>query len=68
VNFQAMAARLRGSGLAVYAVELPGHDLAGPVPGQPGRPARTTEGGHYFLRTRPAEAARAVLRALGKEN
>jgi amino acid adenylation domain-containing protein len=30
VNFQAMAARLRGSGLAVYAVELPGHDLAGP--------------------------------------
>jgi surfactin synthase thioesterase subunit len=31
VNFQAMAARLRGSGLAVYAVELPGHDLAGPA-------------------------------------
>ncbi|HEY7144935.1 MAG TPA: amino acid adenylation domain-containing protein [Streptosporangiaceae bacterium] len=28
VNFQAMAAALRGSGLAVYAVELPGHDLA----------------------------------------
>jgi amino acid adenylation domain-containing protein len=28
VNFQLMAAALRGSGLAVYAVELPGHDLA----------------------------------------
>jgi surfactin synthase thioesterase subunit len=28
VNFQSMAAALRGSGLAVYAVELPGHDLA----------------------------------------
>jgi pimeloyl-ACP methyl ester carboxylesterase len=26
------------------------------------------DGGHYFLRTRPAEAARAVLRTLGKEN
>jgi amino acid adenylation domain-containing protein len=32
VNFQAMAARLRGSGLSVYAVELPGHDLGGPAP------------------------------------
>jgi amino acid adenylation domain-containing protein len=29
VNFQSMASALRGSGLAVYAVELPGHDLAG---------------------------------------
>lgn len=28
VNFQAMARELHGSGLAVYAVELPGHDLA----------------------------------------
>jgi amino acid adenylation domain-containing protein len=28
VNFQALASALRGSGLAVYAVELPGHDLA----------------------------------------
>lgn len=28
VNFQSMASVLRGSGLAVYAVELPGHDLA----------------------------------------
>jgi surfactin synthase thioesterase subunit len=28
VNFQAMARALRGSGLAVYAIELPGHDLA----------------------------------------
>jgi amino acid adenylation domain-containing protein len=28
VNFQAMARSLRGSGLAVHAVELPGHDLA----------------------------------------
>ncbi|MDT7651426.1 MAG: hypothetical protein QOI36_2832 [Pseudonocardiales bacterium] len=28
VNFQPMAAALRGSGMAVYAVELPGHDLA----------------------------------------
>ena len=28
VNFQPMARALRGSGLAVYAVELPGHDLA----------------------------------------
>ena len=28
VNFQSMARALRGSGLAVYAVELPGHDLA----------------------------------------
>ena len=28
VNFQAMASALRGSGLAVYAIELPGHDLA----------------------------------------
>ena len=28
VNFQPMAVALRGSGLAVYAVELPGHDLA----------------------------------------
>jgi surfactin synthase thioesterase subunit len=28
VNFQSMAGALRGSGLAVYAVELPGHDLA----------------------------------------
>ena len=28
VNFQPMASALRGSGLAVYAVELPGHDLA----------------------------------------
>ena len=28
VNFQLMASALRGSGLAVYAVELPGHDLA----------------------------------------
>jgi amino acid adenylation domain-containing protein len=27
VNFQPMATALRGSGLAVYAVELPGHDL-----------------------------------------
>ena len=27
VNFQSMASALRGSGLAVYAVELPGHDL-----------------------------------------
>jgi len=27
VNFQPMARALRGSGLAVYAVELPGHDL-----------------------------------------
>jgi amino acid adenylation domain-containing protein len=29
VNFQPMASELRGSGLAVYAVELPGHDPAG---------------------------------------
>ncbi|WP_131785861.1 non-ribosomal peptide synthetase [Protofrankia symbiont of Coriaria ruscifolia] len=28
VNFQPMARALRGSGLAVYGVELPGHDLA----------------------------------------
>jgi non-ribosomal peptide synthetase-like protein len=28
INFQAMAKALRGSGLAVYAVELPGHDVA----------------------------------------
>jgi amino acid adenylation domain-containing protein len=28
VNYQSMATALRGSGLAVYAVELPGHDLA----------------------------------------
>ncbi len=28
VNFQSLAGELRGSGLAVYAVELPGHDLA----------------------------------------
>jgi amino acid adenylation domain-containing protein len=28
VNFQPMAKALRGSGLAVHAVELPGHDLA----------------------------------------
>jgi len=28
VNYQSMASALRGSGLAVYAVELPGHDLA----------------------------------------
>jgi amino acid adenylation domain-containing protein len=28
VNFQSMAGALRDSGLAVYAVELPGHDLA----------------------------------------
>jgi surfactin synthase thioesterase subunit len=28
VNFQALASALHGSGLAVYAVELPGHDLA----------------------------------------
>jgi amino acid adenylation domain-containing protein len=28
VNFQSMASALRGSELAVYAVELPGHDLA----------------------------------------
>jgi amino acid adenylation domain-containing protein len=28
VNYQPMAKALRGSGLAVYAVELPGHDLA----------------------------------------
>jgi len=27
VNFQSMASALRGSGLSVYAVELPGHDL-----------------------------------------
>ena len=27
VNFQPMASALRGSGIAVYAVELPGHDL-----------------------------------------
>jgi surfactin synthase thioesterase subunit len=27
VNFQPMAHALRGSGLAVYAVELPGHDV-----------------------------------------
>ena len=51
VNFQSMASALRGSGLAVYAVELPGHDLAGhdlpghdpagrdPArPGEPGEP------------------------------
>jgi amino acid adenylation domain-containing protein len=29
VNFQPMASALHGSGLAVYAVELPGHDPAG---------------------------------------
>jgi surfactin synthase thioesterase subunit len=29
VNFEPMARALRGHGLAVYAVELPGHDLAG---------------------------------------
>jgi len=29
VNFQSMARALQGSGLAVYAVELPGHDVAG---------------------------------------
>jgi hypothetical protein len=29
VNFQSMASSLQGSGLAVYAVELLGHDLAG---------------------------------------
>jgi len=28
VNFQPMARALRGSGVAVYAVELPGHDVA----------------------------------------
>src|SRR5262249_59880233 len=28
VNYQSMATALRGRGLAVYAVELPGHDLA----------------------------------------
>ncbi|MGW4488540.1 non-ribosomal peptide synthetase [Amycolatopsis sp. NPDC004368] len=28
VNFRPLAGELRGSGLAVYAVELPGHDLA----------------------------------------
>jgi amino acid adenylation domain-containing protein len=28
VNYQSMAGALRGRGLAVYAVELPGHDLA----------------------------------------
>ena len=28
MNFQPMAQALRGSGLAVYAVELPGHDVA----------------------------------------
>jgi surfactin synthase thioesterase subunit len=28
VNFQPLASALRGSGLAVYAVELPGHDVA----------------------------------------
>jgi surfactin synthase thioesterase subunit len=28
VNFQPLARALRGSGLAVYAVELPGHDVA----------------------------------------
>jgi surfactin synthase thioesterase subunit len=28
VNFQPMAKALRGSGMAVYAVELPGHDVA----------------------------------------
>jgi amino acid adenylation domain-containing protein len=28
VNYQSMASALRGRGLAVYAVELPGHDLA----------------------------------------
>jgi surfactin synthase thioesterase subunit len=28
VNYQSMASALRDSGLAVYAVELPGHDLA----------------------------------------
>jgi amino acid adenylation domain-containing protein len=28
VNFQPMATALRGSGLAVYAVELPGHDVS----------------------------------------
>jgi amino acid adenylation domain-containing protein len=28
VNFQPMASALRGSGVAVYAVELPGHDMA----------------------------------------
>ncbi|MFD5493492.1 amino acid adenylation domain-containing protein [Streptomyces sp. NPDC127091] len=30
VNFQPMARALQGSGLAVYAVELPGHDVAAP--------------------------------------
>ena len=28
VNFEPMASALRGSGLAVYAVELPGHDVS----------------------------------------
>ena len=28
MNFLPMAQALRGSGLAVYAVELPGHDVA----------------------------------------
>jgi surfactin synthase thioesterase subunit len=36
VNFQSMATALQGSGLAVYAVELPGHDLtAGKEPFAP---------------------------------
>jgi surfactin synthase thioesterase subunit len=29
VNFRSMAGALQGSGLALYAVELPGHDVAG---------------------------------------
>ena len=35
VNFRPMADALRGSGIAVFAVELPGHDLAAPDPSTP---------------------------------
>ena len=47
VNFRSMASALRDSGLAVYAVELPGHDLARP------RTSRSPRWNRWWRRSPP---------------
>jgi hypothetical protein len=73
VNFRPLVEALRGTGIAVYAVELPGHQVA--AEREPFAPnvrvaehvddVELTDHGHYFLPIRPGEAAAEVLRAAG---
>ena len=55
VNFRSMANALRDSGLAVYAVELPGHDLG---PSRRGRAVRLD--GHRWWRRSPPRSPGAA--------